>query len=45
VKWIEEIMIISREISIENTIALSDRSLESENLFHNDIPCVVVHSV
>jgi len=40
-KLIEEIVIVPEIIQIENTIALSDRSLETENSFDNDAPCIM----
>ena len=42
---VEEIMIASGMIKIENIITLSGRSLESEILFHTVTPHVMVQSI
>jgi len=42
---VEEIMIATGIIKIENTITLSSRSPESGILFHTDIPYVMVQSI
>ena len=42
---VEEIMIISGILKIENTITPSGRSPESGTLFHIDAPHVMIHSI
>jgi len=42
---VEEIMMATGIVKIENTITLSGRSPESEILFHTDIPHVMVQYI